>query len=482
MTISRSAIMPAMFVVASIGGQGCVRLSVDPFTNSTSQHQTEVEPDSFAYGSTIVTAFQAGRFFDGGSSDIGWATSTNGGSTWSNGFLPGITKFESSGTYDRVSDPSVAYDVRRDAWLISSLAMREGGGGNPPVAPAVVVSRSRDGGLNWANPVIVATGSDLDKNWTGCDNAATSPFYGNCYTEYDDVSSGEQLHMATSRDGGLTWTEATVPRIGALGGQPVVQPNGTVIVPVDDAGEASVQAMTSADGGLSYAGPVMIAAILAHPVAGNLRSPRLPSAEIDGAGQVYVVWQDCRFRTGCASNDIVLSRSSNGVTWSPVSRIPIDPVTSTVDHFIPGLAVDKATAGSSAHLALTYYYYPQANCSSTTCQLSVGFVSSVNGGTSWSAPTELGVAMSLGWLPATSQGVMVGDYISTSFATGLAHPLFAQALSPSGGIFNQAIYTIGSSSISGIPVSGGNVTSGSEQAVVSPGRAMFATRAPLTVR
>src|SRR5580658_6975413 len=63
------------------------RLSTDPFTNSTSQHKTEVEPDTFAWGSMIVTAFQSGRFYDGGSSDVGFATSADGGMTWKNGFL-----------------------------------------------------------------------------------------------------------------------------------------------------------------------------------------------------------------------------------------------------------------------------------------------------------------------------------------------------------------------------------------------------------
>ena len=52
-----------------------LQISADPFTNTTSQHKTQVEPDSFAYGSTIVVAAQTGRFTDGGSSDIGWATS-----------------------------------------------------------------------------------------------------------------------------------------------------------------------------------------------------------------------------------------------------------------------------------------------------------------------------------------------------------------------------------------------------------------------
>jgi hypothetical protein len=64
------------------------RVSFDTFTNPTSQHRTEVEPDTFAFGQTIVGAFQVGRFFDGGGSAIGFATSTNGGATWTSGFLP----------------------------------------------------------------------------------------------------------------------------------------------------------------------------------------------------------------------------------------------------------------------------------------------------------------------------------------------------------------------------------------------------------
>ncbi|SEC40668.1 hypothetical protein SAMN05216489_00653 [Streptomyces sp. 3213] len=72
-----------------------------------------------------------------------------------------------------------------------------------------------------------------------------------------------------------------------------------------------------------------------------------------------------------------------------MTRVPIDATTSTVDHFIPGLAVDPATSGTTAHLALAYYYHPVANCTATTCQLDVGYVSSTNGGSTWTAPTQL---------------------------------------------------------------------------------------------
>jgi hypothetical protein len=437
------AVSPA---VAAPPAPGLTQVSSDPFTNPTSQHRTQVEPDSFSYGQRAVSAFQSGRFFAGGASDIGWATSTGQGGVWKQGFLPGTTKFV-GGPYDAVSDPSVAYDAAHHVWLISSLALSDQNGG-----VAVLVSRSPNG-LQWSAPVIVAaadSGADLDKNWTVCDNTRSSPFFGHCYTEFDDFGHANRIKMSTSTDGGRTWGTPLEPALGDLGlfgqrgigGQPLVQPNGTVIVPIDTLTEREVRAFRSTDGGASWSSTVSVAPISGHPVAGGLRTSPLPAAEVDGAGRVYVAWQDCRFRAGCESNDIVFSTSDDGINWSPVSRVPIDPIDSTVDHFIPGLAVDSATAGSQARLALTYYYYPSAACTAATCQLDVGLIQSLDGGANWGAPTQLAGPMSLSWLANTSLGLMVGDYISTSFVAGDAQPFFAVAKPPSGGLLDEAIYTI----------------------------------------
>src|SRR5207248_10350669 len=155
-----------------------LKISTDPYTNTTSQHKTQVEPDTYSNGSTIVSAFQSGRFFDGGSSNIGWATSTDNGTTWKHGFLPSTTVFATPpGKYARISDPSVAYDAKHKVWIISSLGLT--GAGVPPVD--VIVNRSTNGGLTWSAPVAVdANGHFFDKNWSVCDDTASSPFYGNC--------------------------------------------------------------------------------------------------------------------------------------------------------------------------------------------------------------------------------------------------------------------------------------------------------------
>ena len=95
------------------------KLSTDTFTNSYSEHRTEVEPHTYAHGSTIVSAFQVARWFSGGGADIGFATSTDAGKTWVHGYLPGLTQNYKGGSYYTASDPVVAYDAKHAVWLIN---------------------------------------------------------------------------------------------------------------------------------------------------------------------------------------------------------------------------------------------------------------------------------------------------------------------------------------------------------------------------
>ena len=412
------------FSATALAAGPLLQISSDPFTSSGAQHRTEVEPDTFAFGKTWVSTFQTARFFNGGSSDIGFATSTDGGATFTHGFLPGTTVFANPpGIYDRDTDPSIAYDPKHDAWLAVTLGM------TGTIGKAILSNRSTDGGLTFQTPQTVATsqGTFFDKNWVTCDTWANSPFYGNCYVEWDDNGLGNLLKLYRSTDGGLTWSPSTAPGSSVIAGQPVVQPNGTVVVPIDNGFEGSVQSFVSTNGGVSYTGPSTISTISEHGNSGGLRTSPLPSAEVDASGKVYVVWQDCRFRSGCAQNDIVMSTSTNGTSWTSVVRIPIDATNSTVDHFIPGIAVDKGTQGATAHLGLSYYYYPVSNCSSNTCKLTLGYVQSTDGGATWTAPVQVQGPFRNTWLPLTNQGYMVGDYMSTSFVNGKAFPVLIVA-------------------------------------------------------
>ena len=218
----------------------------------------------------------------------------------------------------------------------------------------------------------------------------------------------------------------------------------------------NIYCIRSLDGGASWVGQTTVSTAMFYGFKSGLRSGILPSAEINGDGKVYVVWPDCRFRTVCSSDtspyDLVYSTSTNGLTWTSPVRIPITATSSSMSVFLPGIAVDKSTSGSTTRLAVTYYYYQDSACGTSgraACQLYVGFISSTNAGADWSAPITIAGPMDLTWIPPTSGGLMVGDYISTAFlSNGNAVPAFSNARGRVGNTYNLRLATVQG----GIPV------------------------------
>ncbi|HUK95548.1 MAG TPA: exo-alpha-sialidase [Gaiellaceae bacterium] len=394
--------------------------SQDPYSNAESQHQTEVEPDSFANGKTVVTVFQVGRIFNGGSRNIGYAVSRDRGRTWKHGFLNGVGPVP--------TDPSIAYDRKDGVWLAVSLVLEAGGGS------AIRVSRSTNGS-RWSAPVtaIETSAFGQDKEWIACDNWPQSPYFGRCYSSYSDVI-GEQVVAQTSADGGLTWSapvtapgfpgRASIRGDYAPGVQPIVLPSGRVLIAFYDQDDLSV--LRSDDGGATWTQQSGIAPAPYRPHAG-IRAAPLPTSAISSDGRAYVAWASCAFRPGCTANDVVYTSSVDGLTWTPVARIP----TGGGDAELPGLDADPTRKG---RLALTCYVLRGSS-------LDVRFVWSRTAGVRWSKPQLLNSRhVPVSGIARTSLGSMVGDYISTSFAGGRAVPVFALARQPRGGQLRESMF------------------------------------------
>ena len=277
------------------------RIHRDQFTNPDSQHESEVEPDSLTVGATTVALFQVGRNRSGGAASIGFSTSKDGGRTWREGILPGLTAVSTpAGPSARASDPVLAYDAAHGVWLANTLALAPG-------VNRLTIHRSTNG-LTWSGPTdaAVAPTEDLayDKNWLACDNGPSSPFRGRCYLAYTLIGDRtDQLAVQRSDDGGRTWSAAVTQQLSVTGVIPVVQRDGKLVLTFWS-GRTGMVSVTSSDGGVTLDAPVVISELSTRN-ARPFRAPPLIAAELERSGSVLTAWQDCRFRTGCTANDVV---------------------------------------------------------------------------------------------------------------------------------------------------------------------------------
>ncbi len=405
-----------------------VQVSRDPFSTRGFEHATEVEPAIATDGRTVVSAFQVGRGQEGGAVDIGVAVSTNAGAAWSGTMLDDITK-TTGGPFERASDPSVARDARTDSWMVGYLGITLGGPFQEPKRSAVMVVRSTDGGGSFGAPSTVARaprGLVYDKPWVTCDEHERSPFYGTCYALWDSfgLRSGASpvVHASTSRDGGLHWSDPvrTADRGRGFGMVPVVRPDGSVVVVylgLQHPLHPRVSAFGSEDGGAHWGASVRIA--VQHRTERQLqvvRDPGLPAVTVDEHGTVWAAWSDCRFEPRCAVDDLVLSRSDDGASWSRPAPAVSGSRPTSASLVTPALVADEH--GGTTRLAVVYYTVSGARWGDTfrpaPCAITIGFASSVDGGSTWGSPTTIGWRMKLGWFPPTRQGYMWGDYVSAA--------------------------------------------------------------------
>ena len=132
---------------------GC---TADAGSVGTNYPNTEVEPwldVNPINPKNLVAVWQQDRWSNGGSRGLVAGVSRNGGKSWRQVVIPGLSACSGSDRYVRASDPWVSFAPNGDLY---HLSLSTTGGitfdaGFPD--SGMLVSRSTDGGLHWSAPI-----------------------------------------------------------------------------------------------------------------------------------------------------------------------------------------------------------------------------------------------------------------------------------------------------------------------------------------
>jgi hypothetical protein len=346
----------------------------------------------------LVAAWQQDRWTNGGARGIMTAVSTNGGNTWTEVPVPGLT-LTTGGNFQRASDPWVAFAPNGDVYVSSVLSQVD-----PVRQPQVViglaiyVNKSTDGGMSWQNPSVIIDDSFNSSTYRYSDGSykyfddkesitvdPANP--NNVYVVWDrnvlpqNFSNADETPAPTiisrSTTGGQTWSAPAPllvnghdydPSGGTVGNQIVVLPNGTLVnfavVTDNNTGDSEIVALRSTDQGATWSAPIKVADELNNfvkdpnnPTHFLVRSGiGLPAVAVDHqSGNIYVVWEDLRFSGSANIPQIALSMSTTfGNTWNmlptKINQTPTNIPTDDQQAFTPSVAVN-----ASGEVAVSYY-------------------------------------------------------------------------------------------------------------------------------
>lgn len=395
-------------------------------TSGNAQPETQAEPHlalNPERENHLLAGYQEGRFEDGGALTLTYAVSFNGGKSWREGFLPGLTK-ATGGRFDRASDPWVAFGPGNRAYYASLLYNVADN-----AADGIYASASQDGGLTWGDPVTVHLGGGAfdDKEALTVDTRNDSPYRGRVYVVWDSVGrSSQPLLLSYSADEGRSYRNAVTVfnEGGNIGAIPVVGPGGVVhLVWINFLGpNGNMVTSRSTDGGDTWSPPVLISSIRVFGIPGSRTGDGLPSAAVDPRnGALYVVWQDDRFSPG--TDQVVLSRSTDGgQTWSAPKLVSDGPRNAA--NFTPAVAVSPDGVVGVA-------YYSFRNDPSRRVLVDEYLAISRNGGQRFAKSVRVSsTSWDLRWA-SVARGFFLGDYQGLVAGRKMFHPLWVGALNPS---------------------------------------------------
>jgi hypothetical protein len=412
------------------------------------QPDTEIEPSIAANPAdplNAVSGFQMSRRANGGDLTNGFATTHDGGKTWTTGPLPCLTRYLKSsgcpdgGMFDRASDASVAFGPNNTVEYNSLVFDMETGHG---LHSGIANSVSHDGGTTWSLPAIIQMDNDAglnDKNWTVVDNGTGAGHKtGRVYAVWDRVVEMIYNFCDQNCESVASWSSPEAlpfaPGQG-IGSFPVVLTDGSLAVFYEGAN----QPPPIQPGEQPSIGTNQNIAVVLFPMAGGLPGPALVTAppigvatnatngvrhqragsliaaDVDPASnQLYVVWEDGRFRTepGAVVNDAVFSTSTDGgMTWSVAKRINPGPENDYVNRYNVAVAV-----GSDGVVHVMYRQRQedadaQKDGSTFSPVIDTYYQESRDHGATWSVPLKVNTGPSSFYSGAFSRGgLFQGDY------------------------------------------------------------------------
>jgi hypothetical protein len=349
-------------------------------------------------------------------------TSSDGGTSWTNrGVLPGYSDFNPGGTLESDGDPVVVFGPKPDgnggfsfasgarAYYANLASFVSGAAKGNQVPELIAVSRSDDDGVSWTNPVLAATGNGFkfnDKEDIWADKNPASPFFGRVYVSWTQFRGsvftffGAPVMVTFSADGGATWARpnqiSAAHNNSTVGGRQGTAirtgPDGTVYMLWEDGdvhGNKMVVA-TSHNGGVTWTHATTIASVrdIADPIPGaNFRTDSFLSAAVDQtSGAIYTAWADA---SGTAGHIVVARSADGGSSWSTPLTVSA-PANGYA--FFQGLDVapnGRVDLAYQAQVAISTTTYGIGNA-----RIDSYYVSSANGGLTWSAPTKVSLASS----------------------------------------------------------------------------------------
>src|SRR5215208_6246066 len=114
------------------------------YPNAEVEPQVDVNPTNPL---NIVGGWQQDRWSNGGANSLVAGVSHDGGQSWNEVVIPGITRCGGGGVYERATDPWVSFAPNGDVYFMSQTF------NNSNATNAMLVSKSTDGGFTWSDPI-----------------------------------------------------------------------------------------------------------------------------------------------------------------------------------------------------------------------------------------------------------------------------------------------------------------------------------------